>query len=441
MSAPSPRFVLVAAVLTLGATVLVPAPASAAEAVPNEVVVSYEGTAAGAAAATGGRPYVVKRVRDVGKALRALRRSGRVRYAVPNLKARAAAPFVPNDPGRTGPGGWQQIQWNFAGPWSVNAPDAWGNLIAARRPGGRGVTVAVLDTGVAYAFRKPHRRSPDLNRGKFVAGYDFVDGDQYPNDVNGHGTHVASTIAEATDNGVALTGLAYGATIMPVRVLDNDGEGSTSDIADGIRFAARKGARIINLSLEFSADVTASAVPQLIDAIGYAHRRGVFVVGAAGNEGLGAVDYPARAKHVIAVGATTEHGCISDFSNQGRGLDLVAPGGGRDAPLGGDPNCRPTARVGRNIYQLTLIAPRRRRFGLPGGYEGTSMAAPHVSATAALVIASGVLGPRPSPRAVELRLKFTARDLGPPGRDAAYGAGLIDAAAATSPAIPPPPPL
>lgn len=426
--------------LVLGATVFGPAQAMGAEAVPNEVVVAYEGPAARAAAASGGRPYVVKRVRDVGKAVQALRRSPRVRYAVPNLEARAAAPFLPNDPGRTGPGGWQQIQWNFTGPFSVNAPDAWGNLIAAGRPGGRGVTVAVLDTGVAYSFRKPHRRSPDLNRGKFVAGYDFVDGDPYPNDVNGHGTHVASTIAEATDNGLALTGLAYGATIMPVRVLNNDGEGSTTDIADGIRFAARKGARIINLSLEFSADVTASAVPQLIDAIEYAHRRGVFIVGAAGNEGLGSVDYPARAKYVVAVGATTEHGCISDFSNQGRGLDLVAPGGGRDAPLDSDPNCRPSARAGRNIYQLTLVAPRRRKFGLPGGYEGTSMAAPHVSATAALVIASGVLGPRPSPRTIELRLKFTARDLGPLGRDAAYGAGLIDAAAATSPAIPPPPP-
>lgn len=423
----------------VGALSVAPAQALGAEAVPNEVVVSYEGPAARSAAAAGGRPYVVKRVRNVGKALRALRRSARVRYAVPNLKARVSAPFVPNDPGKTGPGGWQQIQWNFAGPWSVNAPDAWGNLLAAGRPGGRGVTIAVLDTGVAYSFRKPHRRSPDLSRGKFIAGYDFVDDDPYPNDANGHGTHVASTIAEATDNGVSLTGLAYGATIMPVRVLDNNGEGDTTDIADGVRFAARNGAKVINLSLEFSADVTAAAVPQLIDAITYAHSRGVFMAGAAGNEGLGTVDYPARARHVVAVGATTEHGCVSDYSNQGRGLDLVAPGGGRDAALDGDPNCRPGERAGRNIYQLTLTRPGRRSFGLPGSYEGTSMAAPHVSATAALVIASGVLGPRPSPRAVELRLKFTARDLGPPGRDSRYGLGLIDAAAATSPAIPPTP--
>lgn len=403
---------------------------------PGEIVVRYRSAAARAAQADGWRPYEVKRVRDVGKALRALRRSPRVRYAVPNVRARASAPFLPNDPGRGGAGGWQRIQWNFHGPFSVNAPDAWGNLISAGRPGGRGVKVAVLDTGVAYAARKPHRRSPDLARDRFVAGYDFVDRDPYPHDQNGHGTHVASTIAEATNNGVALTGLAYGATILPVRVLDNNGEGDSTDIADGVRFAARKGADVINLSLEFSADVTAASVPQLIDAIRYAHGRGAVIVGAAGNEGLGAVDYPARARHVIAVGATTEHGCISDFSNGGDGLDVVAPGGGRDAQVDGDVNCRPGERSGRDIYQLTLLGPRRRAFGLPSGYEGTSMAAPHVSAAAALVIASGVLGPNPAARAVELRLKFTARDLGPPGRDRHYGVGLIDAAAATSPAVP-----
>jgi serine protease len=138
---------------------------------------------------------------------------------------------------------------------------------------------------------------------------------------------------------------------------------------------------------------------------------------------------------VVSVGSTTEHGCLSDFSNQGSGLDLVAPGGGPDAHLA-DPGCAPDQPPGRNIAQLTLIGVHRDQFGIPSGYEGTSMAVPHVSATAALVIASGILGPNPAPAAVERRIERTARDLGPVGYDTRYGYGLIDAGAATNPAIP-----
>ena len=112
------------------------------------------------------------------------------------------------------------MQWNFLdGPGGVNAPAAWDNLIADGRPGGAGVIVAVVDTGVAYRNHKRFKRDPDLTT-RLRRGYDFVDNDRYPLDTNGHGTHVASTIAEATNNGLSLTGLAYGATIMPVRVLD-----------------------------------------------------------------------------------------------------------------------------------------------------------------------------------------------------------------------------
>jgi len=369
----------------------------------------------------------------VPSALHRLRGRRDVVWAAPDVVAHAAGALIPNDPGRAGaPGDWQQLQWNFAGPFGVNAPEAWSNMVADGAPGGRGVIVAVLDTGVAYANRGPFRRSPDFSRFEFVNGYDFIAHNAFPNDRNGHGTFVTGTIAEATNNRYGLTGLAYGARIMPVRVLDSAGEGEASTIAEGVRFAANHGARVINLSLEFSSNVTASDIPELIEALRYARRRGVVVVAAAGNEAHTAIAYPARAPDVVAVGATTEHGCLADYSNDGAGLTLVAPGGGADANLPGDPNCHPEQPAGRDVYQVTFSGASTRRFGIPAGYEGTSMAAPHVTAVAALIIASGVLGRHPSPAQVIARLRATARKLGGGGDERLYGAGLVDAAAATA---------
>jgi serine protease len=355
-----------------------------------------------------------------------------------------ATAFIPDDPGRTGTaGGWQTVQWNFVGPFGVDAPDAWQNLINVGRPGGKGVVVAVLDTGVAYSTRDGARMSPDLRGTKFVAGYDFVHHDPYANDVNGHGTHVASTIAETTGNGLGLTGLAYGVSIMPVQVLDDHGDGDAPRIAEGIRWAAAHGAQVINLSLEFDTAVTAKEVPELISALDYARSKGALVVGASGNESYPEVSYPARASTVLSVGATTEHGCLSAYSNTGKGLDVVAPGGGDDAPLDDDGDCHPDQVSGHDIYQVTLEGNKRRRFGIPSDYEGTSMAAPHVSAIAALIIASGVLGAKPTPQAIQQRIEATSRDLGAPGYDTRYGWGLVDAAAATAPgiAVRPPAPI
>jgi serine protease len=370
----------------------------------------------------------------VADAARALRGRPRVEYVARNPVARVSqSGFFPNDRGRGAAGAWQQLQWNFLAPTGVDAPSAWAWMLRHGAPGGRGVTVAVLDTGVAYRTAGRYRRSPDFAPWTFVPGYDFVSRDPYPDDPNGHGTLVAGIVAERTNNLIGLTGIAYGAKVMPVRVLDNQGLGDAAAIAAGIRYAATHGARVINLSLEFDSSVPATEIPSVLRAISFARARRAVIVGAAGNEALRTIAYPARAPGVIAVGSTTEHGCQANYSNYGPGLDIVAPGGGGDARLPADPvHCQPTARSGRTIYQLTY-AGRLGRFGYPGSYEGTSMSAPHVSAVAALVIASRVIGRSPSAPAVEARMKRTARDLGPPGWDERYGAGLLNAGTAVAP--------
>jgi serine protease len=424
---------------------------SSASYAPNEVVVGYgpgprrarmaSTRAAGAddPVALGASTRVLRLAPGVSitSALRRLRSQRDVDWAVPDYRAHIAGGLIPNDEGTSHkPGGWQELQWNFAGPYGVDAPEAWANVAADGHPGGKGVIVAVLDTGVAYARRGRFRRSPDFGRFTFVGGYDFVAHNRFPNDRNGHGTFVAGVIAEATDNHYGLTGLAFAARIMPVRVLDSEGEGEASTIAQGVYFAVRHGAQVINLSLEFSPGITASDIPELIAALRFAHRHRVLVIAAAGNEGHTAIAYPARAPDVVSVGATTEHGCLASYSNDGAGLTLVAPGGGADADLPGDPDCHPEQPPGRDVFSVTFAGSSPARFGIPNGYEGTSMATPHVAGTAALIIASGVLGRHPTPAQVIARLRATARRLGGGGDERMYGAGLVDAAAATAPGGP-----
>jgi serine protease len=425
------------------ALVLLGAPAGAAAApyVPGQVLVKYkDGTtgaerAAGQAEAgaqqTGAIPggstqLAIRDGRSVQQAVSDLRKDPNVTYAVPNYEAHIAGDLVPNDPGF-------RLQWNLSGPFSINMPAAWGLARQAGSPGARGVRIATLDTGVAYRNFKRFRRAPDLRY--FLPGYDFVDGDRYPLDENGHGTHVAGTIAEGTNNRLASAGIAYRAQIMPVRVLDSEGTGNTSDIARGIRYAVRHRVQVINMSLEFGTQVRASQIPDVLSALRYARRRGVTVVAAAGNQADSVVAYPARARGVIAVAATTERGCQADYSDAGDDVDVAAPGGGVDAPNDDNPwdqqHCRPD-QPGKDIYQQTFTS-SVRHFGLPGGYEGTSMAAPHVSGIAALLIGTKRLGSHPSPQAIENRIKQTATDAGPPGFDPRYGYGLVNAAAALGP--------
>jgi serine protease len=406
--------------------------------VPGELLVRFDGGAE--------KVLQLPQGVDIPTAEQALAANPAVAYAVPNYVAHASA--IPNDPGPAGTtGGWQRTQWNFLPCGSLcgetpaqyqakgglNAPEAWDILKQRGAAYGRGARVAVLDTGIAYMNKKPQfRRSPDFSRHQFLPGYDFVDKDKVPLDEDGHGTHVTGTIAELDGNHVGLTGLAPKAKIIPVRVLDSEGFGTARSIARGVRFAAAHGAQVINMSFEFSLGVNSCAkIKGICSAIKFAFKKGALVVAAAGNENGEPVAYPAGAPHVIGVGRTTKDACLASDSRTGTGLDLVAPGGGFPllSTCGGDDSL---FTRGVPIFQLTFDGPGFTNFGYPGGYEGTSMAAAHVSGVAAMVIASGVVGN--SPTAVGCQLEATARhtdsQLGQPYDPRLFGAGLVDAAAA-----------
>jgi serine protease len=364
-----------------------------------------------------------------------------VSYAVPDYIAHIAGQWFPDDTGRTDRAkGWEKLQWNFLAKHGVAAPAAWANLIADHRPGAKGVTIAVVDTGIAFRDWRTFKRSPDFRGTKFVDPCDLVVGNvrdgrctnPYALDRESHGTFVAGTIAESTNNNFSLTGLAYGASIMPVRVLDADGNGDASTIAAGIRYAVQHGAQVVNLSIEFSPGTTLSEIPDVNSAIAYAHDHGAIVVGAAGNDEDTSIDYPAALANVVSVGATTIDRCLAAYSDIGKGLDLVAPGGGDDAASVPGSVCHP-GRALPDIYQMTFNdSVHPSVFSLPGGWFGTSMAAPDVSAAAAMVIASGVIGAHPSPNAILARLEATAHPLGSGTPNNYYGFGLINIGAATA---------
>lgn len=456
--------VLRAAAGVLLATLL-PAPSAAIAGLPPQVerldrgrLVSSEAVLAAFSSPSGvDEPKLVKVPpgESVRSTLVELRADPNVLWVTPDPIATISG-RIPDDPGRAGSdGGWREDQWNFlpppparkpcteTRPCGVDAPRAWSLLRSAGHPegrradGSRGPIVAVVDTGVAYADRGRLRRSPDLAAGTFVRGRDFVGDDRLALDGNGHGTHVASTIAERTGNGRYVTGLGDGLRIMPVRVLARDGTGRASDVAAGIRFAVRRGASVINLSLEFSPGFDSCRDLRVVcNAIAEARRRGVFVAGAAGNDGMDHAQMPARAAYAVA--SSTIRGCLSRFSSRGTDVDLTAPGGGVDAGAAGE-QCRAAGR-GPGIVQLTLRRPGpssptggARSFGFPH-YEGTSMATAHVSGTVALVISSKVLlrrlGRRPRPGEIARWLDCAARPAYDPATADLYGAGLLDTAAA-----------
>lgn len=401
--------------------------------VQRETGTGFDGTLPG-----GARTLAIEDGESVAETVAELEEEPGVASAAPDYrlsKAQVPAGFVPNDPGRGGGNDWRELQWNFAGEFGVNAPVAWAYTRQMGVPGGKGAVVAVIDSGVAYKNAGRFRRAPDLYKKRWVKPYDFIDDDRSPLDEDGHGTHVTGTIAQATNNKLGLTGLAYGVSIMPLRVLDENGDGDGSDLVRALRYAANNGADVINMSVEFTSDLRAADIPEVVSAMRYANSRGAVLIGVSGNGSEGRVSYPGRYSRAIAVGGTTVGGCLADYSNEGSGLDIVAPGGGQDAAADDsdwDRDHCDSSRRSRLIYQQTLWG-SPSRFELVG-FEGTSEAAPHVAAVAALVVATmRATGGRPTPAAVQDRLQRTARDLGAPGYDKRYGHGLLDAAAAVAP--------
>ncbi len=293
---------------------------------------------------------------------------------------------------------------------------------------GSGIVVAILDTGVTAKSRyeqdptgptRFYQRAPDLAETDFVAGYDFVNQDQYPDDDSnpGHGTHIAGIIAQSTYNEIGVAGIAYNASLMPVKVLNSRGVGTYANVAEGIIWATYQGANVINLGLGGT-----EPSKTLENAVAYAYNYGVTVIAPAGNDGSGNICYPAAYDdYVIAVGATRYDETLAYYSNYGLSLDLVAPGGDLNVDQSGD-------GYSDGILQQTYQ--KNGTSEIFWGYcfmEGTSMAAAHVSGVAALLMASGIAN---TPDGVREALEFTAEDKGMAGWDIEYGWGIVDAFAA-----------
>ncbi|MGK2956421.1 MAG: S8 family serine peptidase [Solirubrobacterales bacterium] len=420
----------------------VEAPIEAGEAyVPGEVIVQYRGEEVPETISVPDDANVKAIARDLTK-------KPAIVHATPNYIAQISD-WLPNDPG-VGPGhrgkrgGWQSKQWNFLACHSlcgngassshqsrggINALRAWRELRMAGRPGARGVKVAVLDSGVAYRnYGSHYRRNPDLSKGTFLPGHDFVEDDRLPLDRNGHGTHVTSTIAQSTDNNRGLTGVAYGAKIIPVRVMDANGFGTTENIIQGIRWAADHGARVISMSINFACGVS---IPSLQEALAYAYGKGAVLVGSSGNKGAqGCPSLPATAPQVISVGGSTESGCVGNYSFRSEAIDIAAPGGGSTTS-----GC-PFSSGNRPILQVAMVGGDPSWFGIEPGWKGTSMAAAHVAGGAAMVIASGVLN-KNGPKQVRQRLFDTARLPNYAKNDPAsgFGAGIMNLGRAVNPKI------
>jgi len=333
---------------------------------------------------TDGKSVLVQAPSDVGASAYAasIAEVVPVRFAEP--VGLVTASVVPTDP-------FYGAQWALP---AVGAPAAWDYTW-----GSSDVTVAVIDTGVDLDH-------PDLVNRVLGGGWDFIDNDAVPDDVDGHGTAVAGIIAAQQDNRAFGVGVAPGVRVLPVRVLDENGDGTTFDVAQAVRYATDHGADVINLSLggtDFDNELSL--------ALNYAFDNDVVVVAASGNTNPASpqVQYPAREPGVIAVGAQDQTLAVASFSNRGPELDLVAPG---------------------VLIFSTVIG------GQSGFWSGTSMACPMVAGTVALMRSRD---PEATADELEALLYSTARDFGPAGRDDSYGNGMVQTGPAVAALTPPAP--
>ncbi len=288
-------------------------------------------------------------------------------------------------------------QWHMR---QIHLPKNWGDNVRDGAPNGYGTVVAVIDTGVS--------RTADMNQTNFANGYNFVSNNIDAHDDHGHGTHVAGTIAQSTNNGIGVAGVAYRATIMPIKVLSAEGSGTTASIAQGIHWATDHGADVINMSLGGGRYNSMMA-----KAVKYAHDKGVVVVCASGNSARGTVSYPAAYPGAIAVAATQKDERVTFYSNWGKEITIAAPGGNtREDKTGG-------------VLQNSIVEGRDDYYY----FMGTSMASPHIAGVAALIVSEGI---KRQPDKVRQILVETARDpidmdKKPDDYADHYGAGIVDA--------------